>query len=158
MLSIMETHFEGGRDEAAEMLIALSADRQRLAQQVTVPWTLMAAFGALGAWWVGSAASAAPGAHYEPPLSGWMALLGVLVVVHLVQRETGIRFRTLGARANWMVAAIVMTCLMLFSVSLALVSLQLPWAVVATSLAAFAITTCLPGLALRSAVERARRG
>lgn len=158
MLSIMETHFEGGRDEAAEMLTALSADRQRLAQQVTVPWMLMAAFGALGAWWVGSAASAAPGAHYEPPLSGWMALLGVLVVVHLVQRETGIRFRSLGARANWMVAAIVMTCLVLFSVSLALVSLQLPWAVVATSLAAFAITTCLSGLALRSAVERARRG
>ena len=80
------------------MLTALSADRQRLAQQVAVPWALMAAFGALGAWWVGSAASAAPGAHYEPPQSGWMALLGALVVVHLVQRETGIRFRSLGAR------------------------------------------------------------
>ena len=152
----METHFEGGRDEAAEMITALSADRQRLAQQVTVPWALMAAFGALGAWWVGSAASAAPGAHYEPPTSGWMALLGALVVVHLVQRETGIRFRSLGARANWMVAAIV-ACLALFSVSLGLASLQLPWAVVATSLAAFAITTCLSGLALRSAVERAGR-
>ena len=48
----METHFEGGRDEAAEMLTALSADRQRLAQQVAVPWALMAAFGALGAWLV----------------------------------------------------------------------------------------------------------
>ena len=126
MLSIMETHFEGGRDEAAGMLTALSADRQRLAQQVAVPWALMAAFGAL-------------------------------VVVHLVQRETGIRFRSLGARANWMVAAIVVACLALFSVSLGLVSLQLPWAVVATSLAAFALTTCLSGLALRSAVERAGR-
>ena len=154
MLSIMETHFEGGRDEAAGMLTALSADRQRLAQQVAVPWALMAAFGALGAW---SAASAAPGAHYEPPQSGWMALLGALVVSHLVQRETGIRFRSLGARANWMVAAIVVACLALFSVSLGLVSLQLPWAVVATSLAAFALTTCLSGLALRSAVERAGR-
>ena len=123
----METHFEGGRDEAAEMLTALSADRQRLAQQVAVPWALMAAFGAL-------------------------------VVSHLVQRETGIRFRSLGARANWMVAAIVVACLALFSVSLGLVSLQLPWAVVATSLAAFALTTCLSGLALRSAVESARCG
>ena len=151
----METHFESGRDEAAEMLNTLSDDRQRLAQQVRVPWTLMAAFGALGAWWVGSAASAAPGAHYETPQSGWMALLGALVVIHLVQRETGIRFRSLGARANWMVAVIAVTCLALFSVSLGLVSLQLPWAVVATSLAAFALTTCLSGLALRSAVERA---
>ena len=77
--------------------------------------------------------------------------------VHLVQRETGIRFRSLGARANWMVVAIVVACLALFSVSLGLASLQLPWAVVATSLAAFAITTCLSGLALRSAVERAGR-
>ena len=85
------------------------------------------------------------------------APLGALVVVHLVQRETGIRFRSLGARANWMVAAIVVACLALFSVSLSLVSLQLPWAVVATSLVAFAITTCLSGLALRSAVERAGR-
>lgn len=123
----METHFEGGRDETAEMLTTLSADRQRLAQQIRVPWALMAAFGAL-------------------------------VVVHLVQRETGIRFRSLGARANWMVAAIVVACLALFSVSLGLVSLQLPWAVIATSLAAFAITTFLSGLALRSAVESARCG
>ena len=108
------------------MITALSGDRQRLAQQIRVPWALMAAFGAL-------------------------------VVVHLVQRETGIRFRSLGARANWMVVAIVVACLALFSVSLGLASLQLPWAVVATSLAAFAITTCLSGLALRSAVERAGR-
>ena len=158
MLSVMETHFESGRDEAAGMLTALSADRHRLAQQVAVPWALMAAFGTLGAWWVGSAASTAPGAHYEPPQSGWMALLGALVVSHLVQRETGIRFRSLGARANWMVAAIVVACLALFSVSLGFVSLQLPWAVIATSLAAFAITTCLSGLALRSAVESARCG
>ena len=140
------------------MLTALSADHQRLAQQVRVPWTLMAAFGALGAWWGGSAVFIVPGAHYETPPSGWMALLGALVVIHLVQRETGIRFRSLGARANWMVAVIAVTCLALFSVSLGLVSLQLPWAVVATSLAAFALTTLLSGLALRSAVERARRG
>lgn len=118
----------------------------------------MAAFGALGAWWVGSAATTDPGANYEPPGTVWMALLGVLVVSYLVQRETGIRFRSLGARANGAIAGIVVACLVLFSLSLGLVSLDLRWVVIATSLAAFAITTWLAGIACRSAVEHLRRG
>lgn len=148
---------DDARNEAREALDALSADRQRLAQRVRVPWALMAAFGALGAWWVGSAATTNPETNYEPPLTGWMALLGVLVVAHLVQRETGVRFRSLGARANGVVAGILVMCLALFSVSLGLVSLELRWGAIATSIAAFAITTWLAGVACRSAVEHLRR-
>lgn len=155
----MERNYgDDARSAAAEALNSLSADRQRLAQGARVPWALMAAFGALGAWWVGSTATAEPGANYEPPLTGWMALLGVLIVWHLVQHETGIRFRSLGSRANGAIAAIVGTCLALFSISLGLVSVDLHWAVIATSLAAFAITTSLSGIAYRSAVDRVRRG
>lgn len=154
----MERNDDDARNEAAEALDSLSTDRHRLAQRVRVPWALMAAFGALGAWWVGSAVTTEPGANYEPPLTGWMALLGILVVAHLVQREIGIRFRSLGARANGAVVAILVTCLVLFSISLGLVSLELHWAVAATSLAAFAITTWLSGIACRSAVDRVRRG
>ncbi len=155
----MESNYDDdARTEAAEALGVLSADRQRLAQRVRVPWALMAAFGALGAWWVGSAAATQPGANYESPSMGWMALLGVLVVAHLVQRKTGIRFRSLGARANGAIAGILVACLVLFSVSLGLASLGLHWAVVATSLAAFAITTWLSGVAYRRAVGHLRRG
>lgn len=155
----MESKYgDDARTEASETLEALAADRERLAQRVRVPWALMAAFGALGAWWVGSAATTEPGSNYQPPLTGWMALLGVLVVAHLVQRETGIHFRSLGARANGVIAGVVVACLVLFSVSLGLVSLDLHGAVAVTSVAAFAITTWLAGLACRCAVEHLRRG
>lgn len=154
----MERNFDGAsRDEAADALKSLSADRARLARRLRVPWGLMAAFGALGAWWVATAAASTPGENYDPPQSGWLALLGVLVVAHLVQRDTGIRFRTMGAKATWFIAAVVAVCLGLFSVSLALVSLDMRWLVAITSLAAFAATTWLSGAAYRAAVESLRR-
>lgn len=154
----MESYSNGtSRDEAADALDSLAADRDRLAGRMRVPWALMAAFGALGAWWVGAAAMTEPGGDYEPPMSGWMALLGALVVAHLVQRESGVRFRRMGARATWAMLGILATCLVLFSVSLGLVSLDLRWAVVITSLVAFALTTLLAGAAYRSAVENLRR-
>ncbi|WP_315279487.1 hypothetical protein [Kocuria carniphila] len=155
---MMESNYgDSTRTQAAEALVTLSADRQRLARRVQVPWALMAGFGALGAWWVGSAWSTNPGAGYEPPQTGWIALLGVLVVCHLVQREMGLRFRSLGARANLAIAGIVVSCLALFSISLGLASLQLQWAVIMTSLTAFALTTWLAGIACRSAVENLGR-
>lgn len=143
-------------DEAIGALDALSADRERLASSVHVPWALLAAFGGIGAWWVSGAVSANPGVDYEPPTSGWLALVGVLVVAYLIRRETGVRFRAMGARAGWAVVGIVIVCLVLFSISLGLVSFGLHWAVVLTSVLAFAATTWLAGVAYRSAVERLR--
>lgn len=154
----MESYVNDSRDEATEALQALSADRRRLTEHMPVPWTLMAAFGALGAWWVGSAATTTPGANYEAPSSVWLGLLGALVVVHLLRRETGIRFRALGVRANATIGVIVVVGLVLFSVSLGLVSFGLHWAVALTSLAAFALVTWLAGMAFRSAVGRLDRG
>ena len=96
---------------------------------------------------MGAAGTTHPGAEYEPPGTGWLALLGVLVVAHLVQRETGVRLRSMGARATWAAIGVIVTCLVLFSVSLALVSLEARWAVLITSVAAFGITTWLAGIA-----------
>lgn len=142
------------RDDVAEVLDTLHADRQRLASATKAPRLLLAAFGALGAWWVAAAATADPGANYEPPASGWLALVGVLVVAYLIRRETGIQFRTMGARAGWAVAGIVASCLVLFSISLGLVSFDLRWAVALTSAAAFVVTTALATLAYRSAIAK----
>lgn len=154
----METNYdEVSREEAADAVSSLTADRHRLAMRLQVPWSLMAAFGALGAWWVATAAMVTPGEGYEPPQSGWFALLGALIVLHLVQRETGIRFRAMGAKATWLIVAVVAACLVLFSVSLALVSLEMRWAVALTSVIAFVATTWLSGLAFRAAVEHLRR-
>lgn len=156
-LSAMETDHDGARRDASTALDTLSADRERLVQRTRVPWSLMTAFGALGGWWVGSAVATEPGARYEPAMDGWMVLVGVLVVFHLVQRQTGIRFGSLGARANWAIMGIGVVWLALFSVSLALVSLDLRWVVGVPSIAAFATTTWLAGVACRMAVEHLRR-
>lgn len=155
----METHSQHpSADEAATALNALSRDWERLAASTHVPWILLAAFGGLGAWWVSAAAATNPGENYEPPSSGWLALVGALVVAYLIRRETGIRFRTMGAQANWAIVGIIAICLALFSISLGLVSFGLHWAVALTSLTAFATTTWLAGVAYRSAVQKLRRG
>lgn len=154
ILSIMESNSpEPSPDEATNALNTLSVDRDRLAASVHVPWVLLAAFGAVGAWWVAAAATTNPGENYAPPTSGWLALVGALVVAHLIRRETGIHFRAMGARANWALVGIVAVCLALFSVSLGFVSFGLLWTVALTSLLAFAATTWMAGIAFRSAVE-----
>lgn len=158
-LSVMENHlWDPSLDEATAALNALSTDRERLAASVHVPWVLLAAFGGVGAWWVSTAAATNPGDNYEPPSSIWLALVGTLVVAYLIRRETGVHFRKMGARAGWATVGIIIVCLVLFSVSLGLVSFGMQWTVALTSLVAFAATTWLAGVAYRSAVEQLRRG
>ncbi|MBP1325471.1 hypothetical protein JOF28_000703 [Leucobacter exalbidus] len=153
----MENNFSGpSPDAATDALNALSADREQLAANVNVPWALLAAFGGVGAWWVAGAASASPGESYEPPTSSWLAIVVTLVVSYLITLETGIRFRSMGARAGWATVAIIAICLALFSLSLGLVSFGAYWAVSITSLIAFALTTWLAGVAFRSATEKLR--
>ena len=158
-LSVMENYSKDpSPDEAVAALNTLSTDRERLVASVHVPWVLLAAFGGLGAWWVSAAASTNPGENYEPPSSSWLALVGTLVVSYLIRRETGVRFRKMGTRAVWAMVGIIVVCLVLFSISLGLVSFGMQWAVALTSLAGFAATTWLASVAYRSAVNQLRRG
>lgn len=155
----MESHFQQPSPEAARnALNELSADRDRLAGGILVPRLLLAGFGGVAAWWVGAAATTSPGENYQPPAMGWLALAVALVVAYLIQRETGIRFRSMGPRAGLAVSGIVVACLALYSISLGLVSFGLHWAVAITSIVAFGLTTWLAGVAYRSAVEKLRRG
>lgn len=155
----MESDFERpSHDAAAEALNVLRADRERLSDRAEPPRLLLAAFGVLAAGWVATAATANPGADYEPPSSGWLVIVGALMVGYLIRRRTGIRFRAMGARAGWALAAMIGACLALFSVSLGLVSFDLRWAVALTSVTAFVVTTWLAGVAYRSAVAELRRG
>ena len=155
----MEKHSAGtSPGDATRALNTLTEDRERLASAIQVPRALLAAYGCLAAWWVGAAAVSAPGEDYEPPTSGWLAMVGVLVITHLIQRETGLRLRSMGPRAGFAVAGIIAVCLALFSVSLGLVASGMIWAVALTSLAAFATTTWLAGIAYRSAADQLRHG
>lgn len=156
----MENNLEGrpSSEDAAALLRNLESDRQSLVDGVRFPAALMAAFGGVAAWWVATAATASPGEGYEPPVSGWLCLVAVLVIVHLVRRETGIRFRTMGLRAGLTTGVILVVCLVLFSASLALVSVGARWAVVLTSLCAFGLITWLAGIVYRAALDHLRRG
>lgn len=155
----MESHFdEPSPRTSAEVLDALQADRDRLVENVRVPWPLLALFGGVAAWWVAATAFARPGGDYEPSSSTWLAPVAALGVAYLVRRKTGIRFRVMGARATWAMIGIIAMCLILFSVSLGLVSLGLHWVVSLTSLGAFVGTTLLSGVAYSSALTKIRRG
>jgi hypothetical protein len=158
-LSNMETNFGMAppSEDAAATLRDLALDRQALADSVHVPTALLAALGALAAWWVAGAAVANPGENYEPPASAWLGLVAALVIFHLIRRETGIRFRKMGPRAAFMLVAILALCLALFSISLGLVSVGARWAVTLTSLSAFLLVTWLAGIAYRSALDQLRR-
>jgi hypothetical protein len=155
----MENNFEErpSSEDAAASLRHLVFDRQALADGVQVPKTLLAALGGVAAWWVAAAATVNPGENYEAPASGWLGLVAVLVIIHLIRRETGIRFRKMGARAVMAAIAILVVCLTLFSVSLGLVSFGARWTVALTSLSAFGLVTWLAGIVYRSALDQLRR-
>ena len=155
----MENDYERrpSSEEAAASLRDVTADRQALADGVHVPKMLLAALGGVAAWWVAGAAGANPGENYEPPTSGWLGLVAALVTAHLIRRETGIRFRQMGLQAGLVTVAILVLCLILFSISLGLVSFGARWAVLLTSLTAFGMVTWLAGIAFRSALDQLRR-
>lgn len=159
-VAFMESNFqEPSHDEAKNALTELSADRNRLTAGISVPWMLLAAFGAVAAGWVGSAATASPGENYQPALTPLCLGLAIaLVILYLLQRETGIKFRSLGSRGNVAMVGIVLSCMTLFSVSLGLVSVGWQWAVIIPAVLAFAVTIWLAAVAYRSAIENLRRG
>lgn len=152
----MENDFRAipSADDAAARLSELSGDRRALAEGTAIPRVLLAAYGGVGAWWVAQAVTANPGANYEPPTSGWLALVAVLIIAHLINRETGIKFQSMGGGAALALIAILVACLLLFSVSLGLVSVGAGWAVSFTGLAAFGLVTWLAGVAYRCALNR----
>ena len=152
----MENDFHGrpSAEEAAARLNELSGDRRALASTTRVPRVLLAAYGGVAAWWVAGAATASPGENYQPPTSGWLALVAVLVITHLMNRETGIRFKSMGPGAAMALAGILLVCLALFSVSLGAVALGAGWAVALTSMAAFGAVSWLASVAYRSALGR----
>lgn len=138
--------------------MALSADRDRLAAGIHVPWPLLAGFGAVAAGWVGAAAGTTPGEGYQPPGVGLLGVALVLVIVYSIQRKTGVRFAKMGWQAELALVSIAVGCLVLFSISLGLVSLGLHWAVILTAAAAFVLTTWLAGVAYHSALRTIRHG
>lgn len=118
----------------------------------------MLAAGAAPAWFVADAASAHPGAGYEAGSGALLSVAVLLVVAHLVKKETGVRFGSLGARGWAAVAGGVVLALVMFSIALGLVaSGHRPWLVAPTVLAWAGGTACTAAW-FRSCVDAVRRG
>ncbi|PPF69948.1 hypothetical protein C5E16_03270 [Clavibacter michiganensis] len=143
--------------DAAAALDGLHSDREALAARIPVPRWHLAGFGAIALAWVAQAVTLSPGAGYEPPRTSWLLIAAAVVLLVLIRRRTGIRFRGVGLRAVLLVAAALLGCLVLFSISLGLVVQGLGWAVALTAVAAFGLVTWLSTLAFRAAVDGIRR-
>lgn len=146
-----------GADHSQADLNALHTDRARLASRLATPWTLMVAAGAGMAWYVAGAATSHPGADAEAG-SGWILSWAILcLVVYLVQRETGVRFRRVGGRGWAMLLGLGVLTFSMFSVSLGIVSLGYRvWAAVPVAVT-WVLGTLGSGFVFRSCVESMNR-
>lgn len=145
-------------EDARAQLAALARDRAQMASRLPVPWGLMAAVGLAMAWFVGGAAQTNPGASYHPADTYLFPLITLLIVGHLVQRETGVRFRRMGIAGGVVGAGLLVWTLLMFSVALALVSTGHSWFVLIPSLLAGAVGTWGAGLVFRACVKTVARG
>lgn len=145
-------------EDARSQLAALTSDRAQMASRLPVPWGLMAAVGLALAWFVGDAARTHPGGSYQPTDTYLFPLITLLLVGHLVQRETGVRFRRMGSAGGAAVAGLLLWTLLMLSVALALVSAGHSWLVFLPALLAGVVGTWGAGLVFRVCVKAVARG
>lgn len=113
------------------LLDELQRDRAVLSERAKVPRWFPLAVGLALACWVGSPAAG----RGRDSASYLFVVVAVLLLVGAAKRSTGVRYAGLGVR-GWLIGAtLLITALGLYSASLALVSLNLPWWVIAPSLA-----------------------
>jgi hypothetical protein len=117
--------------QAQNILDELQRDRAVLSQQAQTPRWFSPAVGLALASWVGSpaVAPARDSAYYL------FVVVAVLLLLGAARRSTGVRYAGLGVRGWFFGLALLLAALGLYSASLALVSLSLPWWVIAPTLA-----------------------
>lgn len=145
-------------DEAGRQLAALDADRSRLSDHISIsPWLTVAAGAAL-AWFVAEAATAHPGGDYRAGSGYLLACAALLIIAHLVKKETGVAFRRIGA-TGWVAVTVTLAwTLSMFSLALALVSTGHRFWTVVPTLLAWAAGSFGAAVLFRSCTEAVRRG
>jgi hypothetical protein len=137
-------------DRATDLLRQLDHDRSRLADLTATPWWAPALLGLVVGLWVASPAVGDRTSNYV------FALVAAVVIVSVVRAGTGIRLRAAGARQVALGALWLLASLVLYSVSLALVSLDRPVWVVLPALGAAAVTWAAARVSDRWAREALR--
>jgi uncharacterized membrane protein YoaT (DUF817 family) len=130
-------------------LSTLDADRVALAGRARMPSWLAPALGVVMSAWVATSYTARSGGA-----GSWYFLFLVAVALVVVAvRSTGVRVRTLGARAWFGYLGLIAVGLLLYSVALALYSVDLRWWVTVPAALAFGATVVM----VRSIDHSARR-
>ncbi|GAA1176909.1 hypothetical protein GCM10009584_17970 [Ornithinimicrobium humiphilum] len=137
-------------DHATDLLRQLDDDRSRLADLTATPWWAPAFLGLVVGLWVASPAVGDRTSNYV------FALVAAVVIVSVVRARTGIRLRAAGARQVSLGALWLLATLVLYSVSLALVSLDRSVWVVLPALGAAATTWAAARVSDRWAREALR--
>jgi hypothetical protein len=115
------------------LLDEMHRDRAALSERAKMPRWFPLAVGLVLASWVGS-----PAVDPDRDSASYvLAVVAVLLLVGSARRATGVRYAGMGVR-GWLAGMTLLVCAMgLYSASLALVSLNLSWWVIAPSLAMF---------------------
>lgn len=137
-------------DRAHDLLEQLVDDRARLASLTATPWWSPVLLGLVAGLWVASPAVGDRTTGYV------LALLGAALVVFLVRTRTGIRVSAVGPRAAGLAVLWLLVTLLLYSASLALVSLGRSAWVPAPAIVAGVVTWAVVRVADRWAREGLR--
>lgn len=141
----------GQSDSAAALLADVDSDRSALISRMNTPRWVAPTFGAIAAVCVASPAAG----DNRSGNSALLIIVGIMVV-YLYHRATGVKLGSIGWEAWLIYAATLISCLLLLSVSLGLVSLELHWWVAAPTVAAFGAGTIGAHYFMRSALSRIR--
>jgi hypothetical protein len=115
------------------LLAEMHRDRAALSERAKLPRWFSLAVGLVLAGWVASPAVNAG----RSSMAYVFAVVAVLLLISAARRSTGVRYAGLGRR-GWFVGTALLVCALgLYSISLALVSLNLSWWVIAPSLVMF---------------------
>ena len=136
---------------AARLLADVDNDRSALIKRMNTPRWVAPAFGAIAAICV-----ATPAAGDNRSGNSTLLIIVAIMVVYLYHRVTGVKLANIGWVAWLIYAATLVACLVLLSVSFALVSLDLDWWVIAPTAAAFGAGTIGAHSFMRTALSRIR--
>jgi hypothetical protein len=153
MESNLSTHAAHPQNDVTALLGDLETDRAELAQRLRKARWFAPTLGALAAIYV--ATPALPDTINRGFVGTSLVILGVIVTTGY-QRATGVKLLRFRAFELLLFAAALLATLFFFSVSLGLAASGLPWWIVASVAASFAVATGLAHLVAASMQRRVR--
>jgi hypothetical protein len=153
MESNLSTHAAHPQNDVTALLGDLETDRAELAQRLRKARWFAPTLGALAAIYV--ATPALPDTINRGFVGTSLVILGVIVTTGY-QRATGVKLLRFRAFELLLFAAALLATLFFFSVSLGLAASGLPWWIVASVVASFAVATGLAHLVAASMQRRVR--